>query len=636
MFCKTRNFFCGIVLAMAIPVFAQSYDLPLVIVNTQNGQALQKGADKIPATMSILDKGTNSVADSSKGEKYNIGIKIRGQTSADFPKKGYGIELKARPCTNVADTACHDTSLKVLGMPKNADWVFHGPYVDKTLIRNALAYWLYQRTGRYSSRFKFFELYLNGQYKGVYLLLEKIKRAKARVHIAKLKDEDISDDEVTGGYVLSIDKVENNSTSGLNNEGFKSKDGSPVVMRSPKKENTNKAQQEYIEKFFNSIEQKCDNGDITTNGCSDILDLEAAVDYVIHEDVTNNTDAYICSFYMFKDKDSKGGKLQLGAPWDFNLAFGAYQRVGGEKADGWRIPQSAKGGSGEWFVAKWIQNLWSNNTFQQKYKERWAELRSGVWHTKNIDHFIDSLKTVLKNAANRNFERWPNLGQASGTCDADPMESGNSGGNNGGNNGGMWGGGMGFGMGGFCMSMKMNYYNEPTWDAEIEHLRKYVKQRFAWIDQQMSFSEPASPVVTEALIIDDWGYYDKDNDDDDNPTTPTTPTNPSISSSSASPTSHASHSTPSFSSSSTNNASITPGRDAIGNHMEIAKLNFYTRNGNRITVQSERGGIFRLVDFNGNVLFEKSISAGTQSFQIPRAARNQRWLATLNGKMISR
>ena len=621
MFCKSKIFFYGIVLVMAIPVFAQSYDLPLIIINTQNRQALQKGADKIPATMSILDKGTNNVADSSKGVKYNIGIKIRGQTSADFPKKGYGIELKARPCTNVADTACHDTSLKVLGMPKNADWVFHGPYVDKTLIRNALAYWLYQRTGRYSSRFKFFELYLNGQYKGVYLLLEKIKRAKARVHIAKLKDEDISGDDVTGGYVLSVDKVDNNSTQGLDKEGFKSKDGSPVVMRSPKKENTNKQQQQYIQNFFNSIEQKCDQGDITTNGCLDILDIEAATDYIIHEDVTNNTDAYICSFYMFKDKDSKGGKLQLGAPWDFNLAFGAYQRVGGEKADGWRIPQSANDGGfafgmNEWFVAKWIQNIWSNNTFQQKYKARWAELRSGVWHTKNIDHFIDSLKTVLKNAANRNFERWPNLGQSSGTCDADPMESGN---NNGGNNNGWNMGGWSMG----CMGMKMNYYNEPTWDAEIEHLRKYVKQRFAWIDQQMSFNEPASPVVTEALIIDDWGYYDKD--DDDNPTTPTNP------SSSSSNTSSSSHSRFSRSSSSSN-----PGRDAIRDHLEITRLNFYTLNENRITVQSERGDMFRLMDFNGNVLFEKQINAGMQSFHIPRATRNKHWIATLNRKMISR
>ncbi len=591
-----KNFkipFCGMVLAMALPLFAQTYDLPLIIVNTQNGKTLEKGADKIPGTMRILDKGTNSVADSSKGELMNIGIKIRGQTSADFPKKGYGIELKARACTNVADTACHDTSLKVLGMPKNADWVFHGPYVDKTLIRNALAHWLYQRTGRYSSRFKFFELYLNGQYKGVYLLLEKIKRAKSRVHIAKLKDEDVDGDEVTGGYVLSVDKVDNNSTSGLSKEGFKSKDGSPVIMRSPKKENTNKQQQEYIEKFFNSIEQKCDNGDVTTNGCSDILDLDAAVDYIMHEDVTNNTDAYICSFYMFKDKDSKGGKLQLGAPWDFNLGFGAYQRVGGEKSDGWRVPQSAKGGSGEWFVAKWVQNLWNNNTFQQMYKARWAELRSGVWHTKNIDNFIDSLKTVLKKAADRNFERWPNLGQASGTCDADPMDSGNNNGGN--NNGGMWGWGGG-GMGGFCMGMKMNYYNEPTWDAEIEHLRKYVKQRFAWIDQQLSFS---TPIATEALIIDDWTYYDKVEEDDP--------------------------------------GNITePPPDAVQPYLNITRLNFYTLVGSTLTVQSVDGGLFRLVALDGKTLFKKQIPAGTQSFQIPRAALNQHWIATLNGKMLSR
>ena len=575
---------------MVVPLFAQTYDLPLIVVNTK-GKTLEKGADKIPGTMRIVDNGTNQLSDSSNATPIEIGIKIRGQTSADFPKKGYGLELKAKACTNLKDTTCHDTTMKILGMPKNADWVFHGPYVDKTLIRNALAHWLYQRTGRYSSRFKFFELYLNGQYKGVYVLLEKIKRAKARVHIAKLKDEDVDGDEVTGGYVLSIDKVENNSTQGLNNEGFKSKDGSPVIMRSPKKENTNKKQQDYIQNFYNSIEQKCDNGDVMSNGCSDILDMDAAVDYIMHEDVTNNTDAYICSFYMFKDKDSKGGKLQMGAPWDFNLGFGAYQRVGGEKSDGWRIPQSAKGGSGDWFVAKWVQNLWSNNKFQDMYKARWKELRSGVWHTKNIDHFIDSLKTHLKKAADRNFERWPNLGKKSGTCDADPMDSGNNGGNN---NGGMWGGWGG----GFCMGMTMNYYTEPTWDAEIEHLRKYVKQRFAWIDQQMNFTEPSTPIVTEALVIDDWNYYDKDPEEDD--------------------------------------PIITDPPIANPEYLSITRLNYYTLEGNTLTVQSVKGGLFRLIDLNGKTLFKADIKSGVQTLQVPRNARNKQWIATLNGKMLSR
>jgi hypothetical protein len=582
---------CTAALLFASAAFAQTYDLPLIVVNTK-GKELSKGADKIPGEMRIVDNGSNTLSDSSKVDKIDIGIKIRGQTSADFPKKGYGVELH--------DPTGQDTSLKVLGMPKNADWVFHGPYVDKTLIRNALAHWLYQRTGRYSSRFKFFELYLNCQYKGVYVLLEKIKRAKARVHIAKLKDEDTSGDELTGGYVLSIDKVENNSTSGLDKDGFKSKDGSPVVMRSPKKENTTKEQQDYIKNFFNKIESTCDNGDVNSNGCSDILDIDAAVDYIMHEDVTNNTDAYICSFYMFKDKDSKGGKLQLGAPWDFNLGFGAYQRVGGEKAEGWRVPQSAKGGSGDWFVAKWVQNLWNNDGFQKKYKERWKELRSGVWHTKNIDHFIDSLKTVLKKAADRNFERWPNLGQASGTCDADPMDS--NGGNNGGNNGNPWGGGMwGGGMGGFCMGMKMNYYNEPTWDAEIEHLRKYVKQRFSWIDQQVGFSEPSAPVVTEPLIIDDWTYYDKVAEDDD-------------------PGSSVSNPPPS----------------AVKSYLSISRLNFYKLDGRIMTIQSEKGGVLKLLDYNGQVIFQKRIRAGVESVQLPRSLVEKTWITTLNGKLLSR
>ena len=171
------------------------------------------------------------------------------------------------------------------------------------------------------------------------------------------------------------------------------------------------------------------------------------------------------------------------------------------------------------------------------------------------------------------------------------MESGN---NNGGNNGGwnMWGGGGGgWNMG--CMGMKMNYYNEPTWDAEIEHLRKYVKQRFAWIDQQLSFSEPSTPIATEALIIDDWGYYDKD--DGDNP--------PPV---------------------------------GFQPHLSITRLNFYTLTSNTLTVQSVDGGLFRLVALDGKTLFKKQIPAGTQSFQIPRAARNQQWIATLNGKMLSR
>ena len=161
----------------------------------------------------------------------------------------------------------------------------------------------------------------------------------------------------------------------------------------------------------------------------------------------------------------------------------------------------------------------------------------------------------------------------------------------------MWGGGMG----GFCMGMKMNYYNEPTWDAEVEHLRKYVKQRFSWIDQQVGFSEPSAPVVTEPLIIDDWTYYDKV-DDDDNPGS---------------------------------NVSNPP-PSALNSYLSISRLNFSKLDGRLMTVQSEKGGMLKLLDCNGHVIFQKRIRAGVESVQLPRSLVDKTWITTLNGKLLSR
>lgn len=143
------------------------------------------------------------------------------------------------------------------------------------------------------------------------------------------------------------------------------------------------------------------------------------------------------------------------------------------------------------------------------------------------------------------------------------------------------------------MGMTMNYYTEPTWDAEIEHLRNYVKERFAWIDQQVGFSEPAAPIATDPLIIDDWTYYDNDEGDDPPP------------------------------------IGMQP-------RLSVTRLNSYTVAGNKLTVQSVDGGLFKLIDLSGKTLYKTNIKPGVQTLQVPRNARNQQWIATLNGKMLSR
>ena len=90
-------------------------------------------------------------------------------------------------------------------MPEEHDWILYAPYTDKTCMRNILSYDLSNKMGHYASRTKLCELVLNGEYQGIYILMEKIKKDQNRVNISKLLPTDITGDELTGGYIIKID-----------------------------------------------------------------------------------------------------------------------------------------------------------------------------------------------------------------------------------------------------------------------------------------------------------------------------------------------------------------------------------------------------------------------------------------------
>ena len=607
--------------------YAQTYDLPIVFVDTKGKCLDSKVTEKIPATMKVLDGKMNNVADSAKGTRYDIGIKVRGQSSALFPKPGYGVEVR--------DEKGEGTDVSLFGLPPSDDWVFHGPYVDKSLMRNALAHWLFRQAGHYSPRSKHFDLYINGVYRGVYVLLEKIKRDKYRVDVSKLKETDISGEDVTGGYIWAFDKTGTNTggagSGPIEKEGFSTSDGLNVILHYPKKENIKSEQEAYLKKYLNDLEGLFKNGK-NGQGYEKYVDMTSALDYVLHEEVTNNADSYWCSFFLHKPKDKTDkngvkteGKVTLGPAWDFNLAMsngtqpengggqgqGGWNQGGGmwgggfggggngfgsSGTSGWQIENSQKSGQGMFGMGSslkapnWLLGMWKDSHYQSELKKRWAELRSGVWHTKTMDKYLDSMKTYLKSAADRNFKRWPNLGKSSGQGDNDPepMKFCNQGG---GQQGGMWGMGGGMPMGG---------YNATTWDGEFEHLRKKMKERMAWMDQQLGFTEPAQAIVTEPIIhLPDWQKEEeekakekaKEND---------------------------------------------PGTTRMNELGRLSPTNYFEVNGNMLEVQTDIGGTFALIDLNGAVLYKTRIKTGTTTLQVPRNARNKHWIATLNGKMMNR
>ena len=664
--------------------YAQTYDLPIVFVNTQGKKCLDMNVtEKIPATMKVLDGKSNNVADSAKGTEYSIGIKVRGQSSATFPKPGYTIEIR--------DSTGEGTDVSMFGLPPSDDWIFHGPYVDKSLIRNALAHWLFRQAGRYSPRTKHFDLYINGQYRGVYALIEKIKRDKYRVNVSKLKETDLAGDSLTGGYIWAFDQTGtntggagNNNQGGIDAEGFKTNGGVNVIMhypkkdKDPKKNKLQKEQENYLKKYLNDLEGLFSNGK-NGSGYENYVDLGSAVDYVLHQEAVNNADSYWCSFFLFKpkdktDKDGKKipGKVTLGPPWDFNLAMsnGTQPENGGgggmwgggggmfsSGTTGWQIESSSKfgggGGFGMGFTGPaWLNKLWTSDaTYKAEVKRRWAELRSGVWHDKTMDKYLDSMKTYLKNAADRNFKRWPNLGKASGTYDADPEPMKECGGQGGGQQGGGGMGGWGFGGGG-GMAMAMGGYNATTWDGEFEHVRKKMKERMKWMDDQLGFTLPANPVVTEPLVADihnpDW-QHDKDTtDEESSQTTPgqttpgqTTPGQTTPGQTTPGQTTPGqttpSQTNPGDTSSHHHGWGSTQPPSAISDDFSrLAPMNFFAVNGNHLEIHTTISGTLALIDLNGTILYKTQIKAGITTLKIPSKARDKHWIVTLNGKMMNK
>ncbi len=182
-----------------------SSNLPIVVIKT-NGQTIVD-EPKIMADMRIIYNGPgnrNHLTDSLNHYNGKIGIEFRGNTSQNSPKKPYGIETRNLDSTN--------RNVSLLGMPSENDWILFNTYDDETFMRDVLTHALARNAGRYSSRTAFVELFVSSNdsleyedYKGIYVLMEKIKQDKNRVDISELEYKDSTGNALTGGYIVKID-----------------------------------------------------------------------------------------------------------------------------------------------------------------------------------------------------------------------------------------------------------------------------------------------------------------------------------------------------------------------------------------------------------------------------------------------
>jgi hypothetical protein len=408
-------------------------EIPYLIINTNGKSILNEPKTKANLEVYI---SKNLV------QKQEIGIEFKGKTSFRLSeKKPFSFECY--------DSSGDEMKVSFLEMPASEDWILgahiinnaSNTAIDRSLMHNFIGYEMSRAIGRYAPRCKFVELEINGNYLGLYLLTEKIKRDANRVNIAQ--NNGTSGDD-SGGYILAIDKAslgkeginkpnsyfENNwqdDAKYTEENSFRSNYsvyGNPLsnapfgppyhpekyletyfLYEYPDRYNINANQKAYIKKYIDDFETALKNDDFSVGQrtYANYIDVSSFVDFFLLNELCMNIDAYRLSTYLFKDK---AGKLHMGPIWDLDIGFAEGGRI---PENEWVINYNTYVPNDAWLVTFWWQRLLQDPQFKIEVKTRWQSLRnSGKLNNTTITNLIDSTTALLNNngAISRNYMKW--------------------------------------------------------------------------------------------------------------------------------------------------------------------------------------------------------------------------------------
>ncbi len=377
-------------------------DLPLVMINTRGGVIVND--PKITADLSIVYNGLgkrNKSTDVANEFNGKAGIELRGQSSQGQPLRSYDIELR--------DAAGLEVPTPLLGMPPESDWVLYAPYMDKTMMRNYLAYTLTREMGRWASRVRYVELILNNEYQGIYLLTEKIKRDSSRVNISKLLPTDNTGIELTGGYIFSLDKEPNGWLSSYPTPGATNQARRQFSYVYPKSADITTQQKNYIKQTVDDFESTLagPNFQDPSFGVRKHADLTSFIDFLIMNELSRNIDGYRLSSYFHKNKNVGDGRIKAGPAWDFDLGFKNADYCDGSLISGWAYKfNNVCPGDGSGLIPFWWDRLMLDTSFVSSLRCRWLDLRKTTLSDQRINNLIDSADVVTTEARTRHFAKW--------------------------------------------------------------------------------------------------------------------------------------------------------------------------------------------------------------------------------------
>lgn len=416
----------SVTISISNPSFTpNTVNLPVVRIDTNNVPIVDKTTN-VPGTISITSAdGTTSYLPSSSSTDNTATFHVHGNSTQYMPKQPYNVKLHTSMdllsamglnCGYTGKTSCD----------KSKSYILLANYDDKTLLRdwsasalaNAIPYGgdYFSPTpvpSGYSGTIPtpsgtstlmpwaphslFVELYINGEYKGNYQLIEKVNLDSHRININELSETDTGASQITGGYLMEADQRQDEAYV------FQTPHNLPIGLKDPdfSPDPQIPEQTTYITNYVNTAETALFSNNFTDPalGWRAYFDEASAINFYIVNDVMGNQDggAFYSSVYFYKDQNNPF--LYMGPIWDFDISSGNvnYSRIVNPTVP-WM--QTA---------ALWYEQLFKDPGFRADVAKQWNTLKkNGVFDT-----WLASIQTQAGNLqlsqANNNA-RWPMQG----------------------------------------------------------------------------------------------------------------------------------------------------------------------------------------------------------------------------------
>ena len=457
-----------------------STNLPIVWIDVDG--VMIRRYDRIAARMKIIHNGkgrfnyADTVAHPGQTIDYegDIALRYRGRSSYNnSDKKPFSFRTLSQP---YSPEVYDKKKVDILGMGKDNNWALLAPYSDRSMIRDLLTFQLAQPWMEYTPEGRLCELYLDGIYYGVYILCEVVSKGKTRLD---LPDPGEEGDELTGGYIVEVDVpslyCHVSKQHPVSNTGVVFYDSYIYFNYDwPDYEDMTPAQVEYINGAIDRMDSVFASKDYKNpvTGYSKYIDVQSFMDFQLFNELAHNPDGYRLSTKFFKRRDSEDPRFKM-VLWDFNIAYGNCYYNRGSYTGNWVYQQNAYlHDNRDHMVPFYWYQMWRDDAYVAKRKLRWKEMREANLHSERIMATIDSLANEITSygAEYRNNLARPRWGER------------------------LW----------------PNEYIPTDYVDEIAYLKRWIRQRLAWLDARFEFTEVPLPPPPPPPVEPVWGDVNGD------------------------------------------------------------------------------------------------------------------------------